>query len=265
MADPLHKPLQGQRILVTRPAHQAGGQAQQLEALGADAVVLPLLEIHAIGEDEPALYQQIKNKLLDLDLYSAVIFVSRNAARIGTQWIDTYWPQLPLGVHWMAIGAATAATLEAEGIPTYRAASGYDSEALLADPLLSDVAGQRILIMRGEGGRELLAETLRNRGAQVDYADLYRRRCPEHPAALIKSTIYAQALSGILITSGEALENLLRLAGTGPELLKTELVVPSQRLAALATARGFTRIRVADGPDDPSMIRALLPEKRSAD
>lgn len=256
MAD---RPLAGLRVLVTRPAHQAQGQIEQLAALGAEPVPLPLLEIQEIDESEPDAFNSIKAKVLDLDLYTGVIFVSPNASRIGARWIDEYWPQLPLGVQWLAIGAATAKTLSALDIPAYHVTGGFDSEALLADPLLQQVAEQRFLIMRGEGGRELLGDTLSARGARIDYADLYRRICPRYSAADIKSTIYTQRLSAILITSGEALYNLLELAGTEPDLLSTELIVPSARIAEIAQARGFNRIRIADGPDDSSMIRAIRP------
>nr|WP_246589850.1 uroporphyrinogen-III synthase [Marinobacterium ramblicola] len=245
--------------MVTRPSHQSQRQVEQLHALGAEALALPLLEIVPVTEAEHEAYNAIKSRILDLDLYTGIIFVSANAARIGAQWIDEYWPQLPVGVHWLAIGAATAGTLEECGIPARHVAGGFDSEALLADPLLQQVAQQRFLIMRGEGGRELLADTLRARGAQVDYADLYRRTCPRYSREQIKRTVFAQGLSAILITSGEALNNLLELAGTEPELLSTELIVPSQRIAVIAKARGFTRIRIADGPDDASMLRALRP------
>ncbi|SEG77979.1 uroporphyrinogen-III synthase [Marinobacterium lutimaris] len=251
--------LAGLRVLVTRPAHQAEGLIDTLQKQGAEPVPFPLLEIAPIDESDRSAFNLIKARILDLDLYAGVIFVSPNAARIGEQWIDAYWPQLPLGIDWLAIGAGTAATLSQLGIPAYHVANGFDSEALLADPLLADVSEKRFLILRGEGGRELLAETLKSRGATVDYADLYRRVCPSYSQAQIKSTIYAQRLSVILITSGMALDNLLELAGAESDLLETALIVPSRRIADLASARGFTRIRIADGPDDSSMIRALRP------
>lgn len=251
--------LAGLRVLVTRPAHQSQNLIDALRAQGAEPVPFPLLEIEPIDETDKEAYNRIKTRILDLDLYAGVIFISANAARIGEAWIDTYWPQLPVGIHWLAIGAGTAAALKHLGIPAYHVAGGFDSEALLADPILSDVSEKRFLILRGEGGRELLAETLQSRGADVDYADLYRRVCPRYSPAQIKSTIYAQRLSVILITSGMALDNLLELAGAEPDLLETALIVPSRRIADLASARGFTRIRIADGPDDSSMIRALRP------
>lgn len=250
--------LRDTRVLVTRPAHQAGTQIAKLEALGAEVSALPLIEIATVGEDEIAAYQAIKSRILDLDLYQGVIFVSANAARLGAEWIHDYWPQLPLGVNWFAIGAATARALQQEQIDAWHSATGDDSEALLNDPVLQQIDGQKFLIMRGCGGRELLAQTLRTRGASVDYADLYHRRCPAYAPEVAKSAVYAPGLSVILITSGEALDHLLQLAGAEPALLRIQIIVPSQRVATLARARGFTRIEIAEGADDDAMIRALL-------
>lgn len=253
-------PLSGQRVLVTRPAHQAQGQIDRLRALGAEALSLPLLEIVPTDERDTGDYRQCKGLILDLDLYTGVIFVSPNAARIGADWIDRYWPQLPVGVRWIGIGRQTCEALEQFGFDAWHATQGFDSETLLADPGMQDVAAQRFLILRAEGGRDLLANTLRQRGARVDLAHIYRRVCPRYPDSIIQSTIYAQPLSAILITSGQALRNLLALNGShATALTGIQIIVPSARLAELARSLGFTRIRVAQGPDDRSMVNALLP------
>jgi uroporphyrinogen-III synthase len=256
-------PLSGRRILVTRPSHQAEQQAALLRAQGAESVLLPLLEIAPLHETDP-LFQHSKQCVLDLDLYHAVIVVSANAARLGLELIDDYWPQLPLGVHWMAIGASTAARLHDYGIQARHSKEGYDSEALLQAPELQQVEGLRILILRGDSGRETLACELQSRGARVDQATLYRRDCPVLQPDCVESAIYAAPLSAILITSGESLSNLIALAqqlkGTEglAHLQPCPLVVPSQRIATLATAAGFKQVILASGPDDQSMIGALL-------
>ncbi len=256
-------PLSGQRILVTRPSHQAHQQADLLRAQGADPVLLPLLEIAPLPETDPR-FQHSKQCVLDLDLYHAVIVISANAARLGLDLIDDYWPQLPLGVHWMAIGASTAALLHDCGIDARHSRAGYDSEALLQTPELQQVEGLRILLLRGDTGREALASELHSRGARVDQAILYRRSRPILEPDCIESAIYAAPLSAILITSGESLSNLVALA----QQIKRDdglahlqwcpLVVPSQRIAALATEAGFKQVILASGPDDQSMIGALL-------
>lgn len=259
-----HKqPLHNKRVLVTRPSHQARNQIDQLKALGAFAVPLPLLAIRPFTAPEPA-FHLAKSRILDLDLYQSVIFISANAARIGAELIDDYWPQLPIRVQWLAIGKQTAATLANYGIDAETTPLGYDSEALLASPLLQQVAGQKILIVRGLGGREILAETLRARGAQVDYADLYQRTCPDYEDNEIEAALFQPLPDALLITSGEGLDNLLRLATGNHQqfrlqpLLTRTLVVPSHRIAERAAQAGFTRIRTAAGPDDQAMIEALL-------
>lgn len=253
------KPLAGQRVLVTRPAHQAQDQIDQLTRLGATAVPLPLLQINAVTEDDPS-YHPLKSRILDLDLYHSVIFISVNAARIGADWIDQYWPQLPLGVSWLAIGRRTTQALANYGITAFHSEQGYDSEALLAATPLQAIDGRKILIMRGQGGRELLADTLRQRGAEVDYADLYQRSCPHYSEAQLNSAL-TTPLDALLVTSAQALDNLQALAG--PRLASLQhhpLIVPSERIASLAQQQSWQQVRVAEGPDDRAMIQALLPD-----
>ena len=257
--------LQGMRVLVTRPPHQNAGQVEQLRAWGAEPVAFPVLDIQPYEAPSPA-FHQAKARVLDLDLYQSVIFISANAARFGAELIDSYWPQLPIKVHWLAIGQKTASLLTDYGIDAETAALGYDSEALLESPALQAVEGSRILIIRGSGGREKLAETLRQRGAQVDYADLYARVCPAYEAAYVQKILYQQQPDALLITSGEGLSNLLQLASGNQQQLPTttllkncQLVVPSERIAQQARLAGFKRIKTAKSADDHSMISALLP------
>lgn len=247
-------------ILVTRPRHQAMGQAELLTSLGAQPVLLPLLEITPTSEDDSQ-YPLLKSRILDLDLYHKIIFVSANAVHTGMDLIDQYWPQLPVGIEWLAIGKQTCQQLSHYGISATPPEQGYDSEALLQLPALQQLEDQRILIMRGTGGRELLAEQLQARGARVDYADLYQRTAPDYTSAQISSTIGNKDVAAALITSGEALHNLDQLLQQQPQLnfLKTALiVVPSSRIASLARPLGYTRVIVANGPDDRSMAEAVL-------
>jgi len=258
------RPLSGRRVLVTRPEHQAAGQISLLQQLGAEAIPFPLLEIRPIEESAPQ-YHPAKSCILDLDLYHSVIFVSGNAARLGADWIDLYWPQLPLGVNFLAVGRKTADTLSDYGIDACPNPFGYDSEALLQAQPLQQIEGERILIVRGIGGREKLAEELSARGAKVDYAELYQRCPPPYCDEAVSSTLYDPVPDAVIITSGNALENLLNIAaGSNRQfdkapLLGCQLVVPSRRIEQLARTAGFTRIKTAAGPDDQSMTDALLP------
>lgn len=256
------------RILVTRPAHQAAGQAALLESIGAEPVLFPLLEIKPVVESDPG-FNLLKSKVMDLDLYHKVIFISGNAVTYGIDLIDQYWPQLPVGIEWLAIGRQTAAQLDNLGISATQPPDGYDSEALLAMPQLQQIATDKILIMRGEGGRETLAEQLRQRGAKVDYADLYQRTAPHYTSEQISSTIGSasnnstsstEPLTAVLITSGEALNNLTQLITDHSlkQLLHTTLVVPSERVARIAAELGYTRVITASGPDNQAMAEAVL-------
>ncbi len=255
------KSLEQLRVLVTRPEHQAENLIQLLQAEGAEPVPFPLLQIEPITETSSG-FHILKQQIMDLDLFQHLIFVSPNAANFGCDWIDQYWPQLPVGIQWLAIGKKTAETLSNFGIDAYHSSLGYDSEALLESPALQNIAGEKVLIMRGEGGREKLAEELRARGAEVSYAELYRRSCPDH-----NNNDILQALQPspdyIMISSGEGLNNLLNLAKqtiqlSADSLRQCHLVVPSERINKEARQAGFNKITTASGPDDQAMLKALM-------
>lgn len=248
--------LHGLRVLVTRPVHQAKALCDKLQQQGAIAVAFPTLEILPIAPEDPSA-TTLRQHFLDLDHYHAVLFVSANAAHYAFQWIDSYWPQLPLGVHWLAVGNATAARLQQLGIPCSVQSGSMDSEALLKDPRLQQLEHTKILICRGDSGRELLRDTLISRGATVDYAELYRRQRPRYSQAEIESRIYQSPPSAMLVSSGEALSNLFTLTGQRP-LLDQILVVPSQRVAEQARTMGFKTVVTAANATDDAMITALV-------
>jgi uroporphyrinogen-III synthase len=255
--------LRGQRLLVTRAVHQSQAQQALIQALGGEAVCLPLIQIEPVSEAD-SVYADLKYCLLDLDLYQKVIFVSPNAARLGVELIEDFWPQLPLGIDWIGIGQQTVKQLEQLGIHAWSSDQGYDSEALLCSDRFQQVEGQRILILRGNGGRDLMRNTLTERGARVDYGTVYYRRLPSYSEQTLKQKLLDEPLSALLITSGESLLNLQTLITTHSAdryqpLLNTLLIVPSERIAVIARELGYRRVRVAQGPDDDSMVRATLP------
>ncbi len=256
--------LSGQHVLVTRPIHQAAEQIRLLESCGAEVTHLPMLDISPIGSND-ARYGLLKTQMMNLDLYHIIICISPNAATLAHEWIDQYWPQLPINIDWYAIGKKTAALLNSFDIPARYSPAGFDSEAMLTMPALQSLNNKKVLILRGSSGRTTLAETLTSRGAHVEYANLYDRQTPVYGDSHIKSTIYNSALSSILITSGEALANFVTVAAGQHKQFSTDslhglyLVVPSARIAEQARLMGFTRIKVAQGPDDISMVKALNP------
>jgi uroporphyrinogen-III synthase len=263
-------PLAGVRVLVTRPAAQAEPWCRLLRELGAEPLAAPLLAIEPVRDLEAM--QAVKQLVLDFDLYQKAIFVSQNAVAYGMAWLEDYWPQLPQGIAYFAVGDATARQLAAHGVEVsaLNAASNgaMNSESLLAAPELQQVAEQRIVIFRGLGGRGQLAEILRARGARVDYCELYQRRLPVEAATHLAETCAGQLPHVVALHSGESLDNyrqvLAQLAqhpAAEPlvrSLRELPLLVPGARVAALAQAAGFERVYPAENATDSSMLEPLL-------
>lgn len=242
-------------VLVTRPANQADALCAAVEAAGYTAHHQPLLELLALSELPPPQRQL----LLDLDRYQHVIFVSGNAVRFGMACIEDYWPQLPVGLAWYAIGDATAVLLHGFGIEVVTPGKLMTSEGLLAVPPLQAVAGQRILIIKGEGGRATLREELLRRGATVDELACYRRACPDLPAGQLAASLHEWRIDLVMISSGEGLANLQALL-RWPETTKFTpicVIVPSERIARLAQKAGFGQVVTAENASDVAMLHAL--------
>ncbi len=249
--------LAGLHILVTRPASQAAAICQQLGRMGAVVACLPVIEIAP-----PVAKDKARAALQEIDKYDNVIFVSCNAVLWAWRLLPTLavspWSQCRIG----AIGQQTAAALAAHGlavddVPT----QGFNSEQLLALSTMqaAEVRGRKLLIVRGQGGRTLLAQTLRQRGADVAAAEVYHRVCPSPAAA--QALIQQQAfkpLDVIAITSCEGLHNLLHLLQSPAWLFTTPLLAGSQRIASVACQLGFNAdVIVAANPSDHAMLSAL--------
>ena len=236
-------------VLVTRPASQAEEICPSLEALGCEVIRQPLLKIEVVAETPV-----IKSQFMDIDLFDAVIAISRNAAEMGLMYLDQYWPQWPLGVDWIAIGPVTGEVMTKQGLEVLMPAGQFDSEGALKMPELQDVAGKKILIWRGVGGRETLASTLRERGAEVVYAELYQRLVPEY-----NETQWQQVLSQsplLLVSSGQGLE---AIAAQQPRISESVrgIIAPSRRVAELAKSLGFINIQIAASAQDVDMLTAV--------
>lgn len=247
--------LTGIGVLVTRPEHQAEHLCKLIEAEGGAAVRYPALAIKP-RPDRAA----VRAAIGPADRYDVIIFVSANAVRFGA---DLLGPprDLPLA----AIGPATAAALNTAG---YRVAlmpaEGMDSESLLALPQLHDMGGRRVLIVRGTGGRELIAETLTARGATVQYAEVYTRE-PAKPSRELQAeieTLWRQGgLKAYVATSVQALEALVGIVTPRcRELMdSTALVTGSPRVAEAVVRLGLgSPVVLADSPDDASLTGALI-------
>jgi uroporphyrinogen-III synthase len=242
-------------LLLTRPADESAALGEILAQAGVFSSSLPLLEIEPIPVSDTmcAVIQR-------LDRFCAVIVVSKPAARAGVELLGRYWPQPP-ALKWFSVGAATAQILEDGGLDVTCPAEGDDSEALLELAQLREAITQpdrRVLIMRGEGGRELLAERLRELGASVEYLELYRRGLPRYPLAALPDRIEAERLNGLVVSSGQGFEHLHQLAGAAwPQLARLPLFVPSPRVAELARAAGAQTVVDCRGASAAALLTAL--------
>ena len=250
MKQPKSAALGGVTVAVTRPAGQGRELCQAIEAHGGRAVHFPALDIRPIEDNK-----KLKRLLDRLESYDLAIFVSRNAVAATAARI-IHWPaHVPLA----AVGKSTAAALQSQ----WRRAvitpgNQYNSEALLALPELQSVRNRRILIFRGEGGRDLLENELSRRGANVACAEVYRRTLPDQRLAALRTH---GPIDVLVVTSNEGLTNLVQLAEPDQRdwLLHKPLVVISQRTATLAAELGFTHpATIAQRADDNGLLNAII-------
>ncbi|MBE2260199.1 MAG: uroporphyrinogen-III synthase [Rhodobacteraceae bacterium] len=246
--------LHGKTIVVTRPLAQAARLADWIAERGGQPVVFPLLEISPADDPQP-----LQRAIANLDSYCLAIFISPNA-------VDHSVPAIlarrswPAGLRAVAIGQASVAALANYGIDnTLAPVERFDSEALLELPELQEalVSGHRVVIFRGNGGRELLADALRKRGAQVDYVACYQRSAPADTAPL--EAIWRRGkIDALTVSSSEGLRNLVALldASVRASLQETPVFVPHQRIAEVASELGLRRV-IRTGPADAGIIAAL--------
>ncbi len=251
------QPLAGRRIVLTRPREQAAPLAALVREAGGEPILFPAIEIEDLADAAPV--RALADRLEEFDL---AIFVSPSAVqkalallrarRSGRPW--------PARLRVAAIGGGSRSALEREGFSAVIAPqTGADSEALLALSELTDVAGQRIVILRGEGGRELLGDALAARGARVERLACYRRSRPgADPAALLEDWAHG-AVHAVAVSSSEGLQNLAAMLGeAGAERLHdTPLFVPHARVAAEAARLG-ARAAIVAGPGDAELVAGLV-------
>jgi len=249
-------------VVITRPRAQADSLAQAVARLGRRAEVLPLLEIAPLADTAP-----LRAALAELPAYALVAFVSPNAVDAAFAHLDGWPSGVPIGI----VGEGSRAALRRHGVTDATATifcppdpAHSDSEHLLASLDLSALRGRRVLIVRGESGRELMADTLRAAGAQVETVAAYRRSVPALSDALAArlSALLAQPNDWI-ITSSEALRGLAGLVhqldppGGMARLARQHLIVPHARIAETARALGCGRVTLT-GSGDARLLAALF-------
>ena len=246
--------LNGRGVLVTRPAHQAAHLAELIIAAAGKPVLFPVLEILDAADLQP-LYELIDR----LDSVDLAIFISPNAVNKTMNLIKSR-RELPTTLKIAAIGRGSSKELRHFGItdiiaPTAR----FDSENLLEMPELQNVAGQRIVIFRGDGGREVLGDTLAARGASIEYAECYRRSRPNASAGGLLRQWSRNEINAVTVTSAEGLRNLYDMLGKlGRQWLKTTPVfVPHPRILEVTRELGLEQ-SMATPSGDEGLVQGMI-------
>ncbi len=237
--------------MVTRPREQASGLAALVQQAGGRAFVFPAIEIHDPEDLSPAL--SIARRLEEFHL---AVFVSPTAAQRAARLVGRWPAALPAA----AVGRGSAAELRRQGFASVVAPDeGADSEALLSRPELRDVAGKRIVLFRGEGGRTLLAETLAARGAHVEQAVCYRRMRPVADPAPLLAAWREGRVHAVAVSSSEGTANLHAMLGEGAAALfrRTPFFAAHERVALEARRLGALTA-VAAGATDEEVLDRLV-------
>ena len=234
----------GRGIVLTRPRDLAAAFARRIESRGARAIVFPTIEIQPLPA--PAV-------LKELARFDFVVFVSPSAVRVA----ENLLPPWPAATRAVAISFGTKRELDRAGIaPVIVPLAGADSEAVLAAPELQQVAGRRVLIIRGDDGRPLLGDALAARGAKVEYAQCYRRVRAQPDVAPLLAAWQRGEVHAVVALSAQALGNFIDLT-QGALTAGTPFFVSHERIARHAKGLGVREVVVA-APSDDAMIERLV-------
>jgi len=241
--------LAGLRALVARPQRAEDVFSNRLRALGCRVHSLPVMTI------APLAVETCRQRLAGLAAFDKVVVVSVNAARLAAEYLDAV--ALKGGPAWFAVGQGSAAPLLAMGVPVTCPEREATSEGLLALPAFAQVAAEKVLIIRGEGGRDKLRAELTARGASVDFCELYRRELDTGHSAEIRRLASAGEIDLVVAHSVDVLGNLLSLlAGSGVSLGGLAVLVPSDKAAELARRAGFGTVVAAASALPDAMVEA---------
>ena len=250
----VNKQLDGINILVTRPVHQSVFLAEGIRAIGGNPILLPVLEITDVKDLNP-----LMDLISRLDEFDWVIFVSPNAVNKAMQLIVKQ-RKLPPHLRFAAVGKGSADVLKHYGVNEVLVpVEHFDSEALLKQEQLQNMAGKRVVIFRGNGGRELLGDTLTQRGAFLEYAECYQRRKPDIDTTALTAAWLQGEIHAVIITSSEGLHNLFDIIGKhGQQLLKsTPVFTVHERIVRTATELGLEKIVKATSAGDEGLLESL--------
>ena len=254
----MHDVLKGTKVLITRPSQQAENLCGLIEAQGGIVINLPTVDIQVPDDIE-----KVNHMLHDLSKFHIGIFVSRNAV-LYVQQLSAFNKDKLQNLDLFAVGAGTAEQLKKAGIENATYAVGRsNSETLLEFAALTDpaVKGKNIIIFRGQGGRELLADTLRTRGAKIEYAEVYKRVSPTYDRHAIDDAWADDGPDIIVVTSNEILQNLFDMLNKEQQatLLNKQLITISERVVDLAIKLGIKKkVFLAEETSDAGIYASIV-------
>lgn len=244
--------LSGLHIAVTRPKEQAQTLCEAITKLGGEAIPYPLLAIAPLSD-----YQVFDAQIRKLENTDWAIFISSNAVTCAMPRVLNAYDGVPKNLRFAAIGHQTAKALYHYGVQEVLIPdSRFDSETLLALQEMQEIKSKMVAIFRGVGGRELLAETLKLRGAEVYFAESYRRINPQIDTKILDEKWQQGKLDAIIVTSSEAMRYLLDLAGDATWLKRITICVNHARIADLPKHRGL-KVRITPAMGDEAMLQSL--------
>lgn len=237
-------PLAGRKIVVTRPQAQAVGLSEQIRAAGGIAIWFPTIEIEPLADN--AALDSTLARLAEFDL---AIFISSNAVSCTFARLSGPWPA---AVTAAVTGPGTAAALAFHGITEVIAPPAqFDSEGLIAELARRNLCPSRVLILRGEGGREWLADTLRAQGVQVDSVASYRRARAAADPRIVGRLADTGELAGVVVASSEGGDHMMAILGEAAPrwLADVPVFVPHARIADAMRAHGLSQVVLTAGGD----------------
>ncbi len=241
--------LDKQHILVTRPTGRENNLCQLISQAGGKPVHYPVIKISPVCVDT-----NLDEIINNIPLFDIAIFISPTAVSETFSLFPQLSDEMQKGIQVAAIGSKTAKTLKLRNIDVKIENSGHNSESLLRHPAFSqeNIHSKKIIIFRGKGGREYLADNLKLRGAHVDYAEVYQRTLPDLPP-LTES----EQLDAIILSSNEGLHNLMQMQKGNLSIVSVPVIVVSQTAVQTAEKYGFTSIHLAANATDDACFEVI--------
>ena len=255
----MQKTLSNLGVAITRPMGQAKKLQRLIHANGGEPISFPLIKIVALQD-----YSLFDKTIERLESYDWAIFISSNAVQMGMPKVLARFTELPLQLKLAAIGPVTASELvqmcELKNLvrSVLMPENKFDSESLLSLPEMQFVQGKKIMIFRGIGGRDVLADILQARGAQVTFAECYQRINPQQNCLVLQQLWEHKKCQAIVVTSSEAMRSLIQMTNNGGDdwIRNILICVNHARVAEEAVALGL-HVAIAAAPGDEAMLACL--------